>query len=349
MAYEDAHHKLLPALLRAVSLACAVCRRAQGEVRALDADDRSTAKDDDSPVTVADWASQAVLVRSLTAELGPARLVAEENADVLRRPDHRPHRARVLDLVRGVMPGATEDDVLGALDARPEAAEARGGLYWAIDPIDGTKGFLRGEQYCVSVALVRDGAPFLGALGCPNLSADFGRPFDDPDDRGVIYFARKGDGLFEVPADAPDAKPVQQRRLRRDADAALRVCESVESRHTSHSDSARVLELMRGPQPEVVRLDSQCKYAVVGRGQADLYLRLPSRRGYVERVWDHAAGALIAAEGGCAVTDVAGRPLDFSRPPGLDRNKGIICADPDAHGRVLDAVERLGLAGPPRA
>ena len=86
------------------------------------------------------------------------------------------------------------------------------------------------------------------------------------------------------------------------------------------------------------RLDSQCKYAVVARGQADAYLRLPTRADYVENIWDHAAGMLVAQEAGAEITDIDGRPLDFSCGKGLSRNRGIICASPPFHARIVEAI-----------
>jgi len=93
-----------------------------------------------------------------------------------------------------------------------------------------------------------------------------------------------------------------------------------------------------------VRLDSQAKYAVVARGQADIYLRMPTKKGYVERIWDHAAGALCAVEGGCVVSDIRGAPLDFGCGRGLENNSGIAVAPPGVHGRIIAAIGRLGLA-----
>ena len=98
-----------------------------------------------------------------------------------------------------------------------------------------------------------------------------------------------------------------------------------------------------GEAGEPVRLDSQCKYAVVARGQADAYLRLPTRKGYVERIWDHAAGCCIACESGAFVTDIFGRNLDFSHGRGLVENKGIVCAPPRVHGLMIRAIKELGI------
>jgi hypothetical protein len=90
-----------------------------------------------------------------------------------------------------------------------------------------------------------------------------------------------------------------------------------------------------------VRLDSQCKYAVVARGEASIYLRLPTRPGYEEKIWDHAAGCVIVKEAGGAVTDVRGRPLDFSRGSTLALNSGVVASNGVLHYRVLDAVRAV--------
>ena len=67
-----------------------------------------------------------------------------------------------------------------------------------------------------------------------------------------------------------------------------------------------------------------------------------SWRDDVERIWDHAAGALIAAEAGCLVSDAAGRELDFSHGRGLERNRGIVVAEPQLHGRIIEAIRAEG-------
>lgn len=186
----------------------------------------------------------------------------------------------------------------------------------------------------------------IGVVGCPNLSADFSRPFDDPDPHGCIYLAGAGEGVYEVPADDVDSHQVKVTRLDRAEGEPVRMCESVESAHTSHDVSERVIEQL-GEPAEPARLDSQAKYCVVARGQADLYLRLPrppkpGKGRYVERIWDHAAGSLVAREAGCAVTDASGRVLDFGHGRGLEENLGIVVAPPLLHGRAMAAIERVG-------
>ena len=79
----------------------------------------------------------------------------------------------------------------------------------------------------------------------------------------------------------------------------------------------------------------------IARGAGDLYLRLPVRADYQEKIWDHAAGDLIVREAGGHVTDVEGRRLDFSLGRTLKENKGVIAAPKAVHERVLDAVRSV--------
>ena len=85
-------------------------------------------------------------------------------------------------------------------------------------------------------------------------------------------------------------------------------------------------------------MDGQTKYAIVARGEAAIYLRLPSRPGYQEKIWDHAAGSLIVEEAGGRVTDVHGRPLDFSAGRVLGNSGGIVVTNGVIHDAVLEAV-----------
>ncbi|RMH26688.1 MAG: 3'(2'),5'-bisphosphate nucleotidase [Planctomycetota bacterium] len=321
---------------RAVAQACAVCRRVQADIERV----RAVTKDDRSPVTVADFASQAVIAHRLAQADPDLALVGEETSEALRGSASL--LAEVLSAVRPVWPDADEPAVLEALDLASHPGGE--GSFWTLDPIDGTKGFLRGQQYAVSLARLEAGAPTLAFLGCPNLPAQADAPLDVADGRGVIYAAAAGEGAFIVTDDG-----VAQGRIvcaTWSPGAPVRLCESVEKAHSSQSASARIAQRVGGAG-EPARLDSQCKYAVVARGQADAYLRMPTKPGYVERIWDHAAGALVATEAGCRVTDVRGRALDFGLGRGLEANLGVVCAAPALHGTVIDAIAALGLDRPP--
>jgi len=66
---------------------------------------------------------------------------------------------------------------------------------WALDPIDGTKGFLRGEQFAVCLALIVDGQVQVGVMGCPNLPVD---AKNKDGEKGCLFITVKGQGAFQV-------------------------------------------------------------------------------------------------------------------------------------------------------
>jgi 3'(2'), 5'-bisphosphate nucleotidase len=117
-------------------------------------------------------------------------------------------------------------------------------------------------------------------------------------------------------------------------------CESVESAHSSHGDAAHIAEIL-GVTALPLRIDSQCKYATIARGDASIYLRLPTRADYAENIWDHAAGWINVKEAGGEVTDACGNPLDFSAGRTLSRNVGVVATNGKLHDRVIAAVRQV--------
>ncbi len=294
------------------------------------------AKGDASPVTIADWASQAVvaLLLARSAAWRALPLVGEEDAGSLRTAEAAP----LLDLVAAAVGhalGATDrGEILDAIDLGRGMPAAR---FLTLDPVDGTKGFLRRQQYAISLALVEDGRPTAGAVGCPNLPAVDGA-YDAADPEGTFACASLGEGACTE--DAGGA-----RRPLRIASwtpgAPVRACESVESAHSRQDISAELLAEV-GAAGAPARLDSQSKYVVVARGGADVYMRLPVKPGYREKIWDHAAGALVASEAGARVVDVEGRPLDFGCGRELTDNRGVFAGHPELVEALVAAYAARG-------
>ena len=139
--------------VEAVREAARLCRAVRAEISP-----EVLAKKDRSPVTVADFGSQALIARALAEAFPDDPVIAEEDSAELRLPENAPLLDQVLRHVRAVRGGG---DSAGALDAgevcrwidRGGASEYRD-RFWTLDPIDGTKGFLRGEQYAVALAMV---------------------------------------------------------------------------------------------------------------------------------------------------------------------------------------------------
>jgi 3'(2'), 5'-bisphosphate nucleotidase len=316
---------------RAVLSASRVCQAVQRELVA----GAALQKGDKSPVTVADFAAQAV-VSHLLAEVYPdVPLVGEEDAAALRDPANEATKRGVLAAVAEVLPGLSEEQVLAAIDRGTYEGGARG-RHFTLDPIDGTKGFLRLDQYAVALALIEEGEVTMGVLGCPELPVSA-----DGDAKGCLFSAHRGGGATMRTLHDEAERPVRVAEPASVAEA--RLCESVERAHTNQSQSGQVAELL-GITAAPHRIDSQCTYAAVARGDAHVYLRLPTKPGYVEKIWDHAAGWAVVTEAGGEVTDVYGKPLNFGRGRRLEDNKGVITTCGGFHGEVVAAVRQvLGL------
>lgn len=287
-------------------------------------------KNDKSPVTVADFGSQAVVCKAIHEAFPGDPIIAEEDSAALRLPDQISVLERVVKEVKTLFPTASSDEVLSWIDqgvSRDAAPRT-----WTLDPIDGTKGFLRKEQYAVALALLVDGKVQVAALACPNLDTA------ESDEVGFVFSAIRGEGAFVAPLSNPnDRQPISTSDCT-EANQA-RFCESVESGHSDHSWSSDIAKEL-GISRDSVRLDSQAKYAVVGRGEAEIYLRLPTKPGYVEKIWDHAAGCLVIQEAGGKVTDIHGHPLDFSKGALLAENQGVIATNGTLHDEVVAAVKK---------
>ncbi|PNY27617.1 3'(2'),5'-bisphosphate nucleotidase [Tolypocladium capitatum] len=312
-------------------------------------------KNDKSPVTIGDFGAQALIIAALRHSFPADEIVAEEEAAQLREDANL--RDTIWELVKDTKlddvaaeqvlggPIRDVDSMLELIDLGNSKGGSRGRI-WAIDPIDGTKGFLRGGQYAVCLGLMVDGDVKVGVLGCPNLpvddasrlTADIGSNQTD-EGRGVLFSAVLAEGATSralTTGALSEAKPISMRPI--DDLGKATFCESVEAGHSAHDDQAAISRKLGITEPSV-RMDSQAKYGSIARGAGDIYLRLPVKATYQEKIWDHAAGDLIVREAGGQVTDVYGKNLDFSVGRTLANNKGVVAAPAAVHGTVLTAVQ----------
>jgi len=314
--------------IEAVRQASVLCSTTQAELTKSD----SLSKDDKSPVTVADFGAQALIFERIRESFPEDLAVGEEDSEELRSSTNEVLREEVLRRVQQVNPNLDEAGMLSAID-RGNHNGGSNGRFWTLDPIDGTKGFLRGDQYAIALALIENGNVVLGVLGCPNLPID---PSSPDCEKGTLLYAVLGQGAFQSPISNPSAaKSIQTDSVSDPALASF--CESVESGHTAHGRSYEITQKL-GTQADPFRMDSQCKYAAVARGQASAYLRLPTRPGYEEKIWDHAAGAIVLQEAGGKLADTLGNPLDFSLGRTLKNNKGVVATSSGVFEAIVEAV-----------
>jgi len=310
--------------LQVVSDAMALAGAIQIELTGCD----TLTKTDHSPVTIADFAVQALICKVLSRHFPLLPIVGEEDSLAIRRPEHKELYSKILSYLRKTDPGFDEKGLCDCIDlggAEPD------GTFWTLDPIDGTKGFLRGEQFAIALALVQEGRVCLGILGCPNLP---------PASGGTLFWAIPGQGSWSIAVRGGSSEAI-----RASATTDPRQMKFVESYESSHSDQDTQFEISRRLQiaspPE--QMDSQVKYGIVASGQADIYLRIPHPASpeYREKIWDHAAGSLIVEEAGGMVSDINGKKLDFSAGKTLRHNRGILATNGRIHSRVLEIIADL--------
>lgn len=210
-----------------------------------------TSKSDNSPLTLADLASHNVIVEGLRKLAPHYPVLSEEAADI------------------------------------SYAERSRWNLFWLVDPLDGTKEFVkRNGEFTVNIALVENGVPVLGVVYAPALD--------------VCYSAACGSGAFVQRGDSP-AQSI--RAEAHAADTALRVVAS-----RSHSDARTAALLQKLGNHECISMGSSLKLCLVAEAAAHFYPRLgPTME------WDTAAAHAVVIEAGGMVCDIEERALRYNK------------------------------------
>jgi 3'(2'), 5'-bisphosphate nucleotidase len=351
----------------AVRMASTLCQEVQGQL--MRQDEQAVTKDDKSLVTLADYAAQAIISWRIQQEWPDFTMVGEEDAEAL---------------VSGGEGGAETLEKITALvnktlrfhkgDAAPvlsttelvtliDKGKGSGGLgrHWVLDPVDGTLGFVRGDQYAIALALMEDGDLKVGAMGCPNMPK-MGEVLEYDSSytygfsprlvskmlageslgwfKGCLFTAVKGEGAFMTPCDASlNVEPVPVQCSATFDPKTAKFCEPVMKANSSQGFTASVADnLAMTSKP--LRVYSQVKYGSVARADADVFMKFP-KAGYKEKIWDHAAGVIIVEEAGGKVTDAGGVPLNWAGGRYLDTlDRGIVATSAALHERLMDAVSQ---------
>jgi len=313
--------------VEAVMKASSLCQKVRTDL----VGGESILKSDRSPVTIADYGSQAIICKLIRERFPQDTIIAEEDSNELRKPDRSKILEQVTSYVNGFIPTSSSEEVCSWIDFSSNATTDR---FWALDPIDGTKGFLRGDQYAIALALIERGTVKLGILACPNLYTDVKQPLGE---KGCLFVALKGKGSVQMDTNRMRQRAISVSRVKNSSEAII--TESIESDHANHRAHQRLAERLHITQPSL-KMDSQAKYGILARGEVTLYLRVPSpsEPAYKENIWDHAAGTIIAEEAGGKVTDVLGRSLDFSCGIKMVKNQGVVVSNGILHDVVLKSL-----------
>ncbi|MBI1882780.1 MAG: 3'(2'),5'-bisphosphate nucleotidase [Chlamydiae bacterium] len=298
----------------------------------------SLQKSDQSPVTVADLAAQAIVAHLLEEKLPQDILVGEESSEMLGLVENRNTLDQVLEHVKRFFSHATLDGVCDWIDRGTAEPAYR---FWTLDPVDGTKGFLRGDQYAVALAFIVNGKVEIGVLGCPNLKE---AKFQDVGGVGSLVIAIRGKGCWSsiLKTEHLSFLPLHVSDCREPRDAVL--MRSYDRSHTNEAQLEKIKDALHLQKPPI-RLDSLSKYTVLASGKADLFFRLlpMDRPDYRDYIWDQAAGDLILQEAGGKVTDLDGKALDYTAGKKLFNNRGALASNGFLHEAALKAVKEEGI------
>ncbi|KAE8145082.1 hypothetical protein BDV25DRAFT_134093 [Aspergillus avenaceus] len=335
VSYEKEHH----VASLAVYCASIFTKTAQKE-----ADIYTIVKPDASPVTDADYASQAILISAIRHHFPQDGFIAEESAIALRRDPGRARRVWELVSTANLerhentsvaLPESLED-MLAIIDIGGSGNGAKGKRTWIIDPIDGTASFVQGQQFAIAVALIEAGEQRVGVVGYPNLI------FDDPDISeevvdekgfGMMLSAVKGKGAYKRQMTKSSLLSPQKNALqpwRRMAQENIVFTESSES-HVIDQDKHKTIRDILLANPPLDIYSMQVKYAVLSIGTCNAMIRLPKDKTHRFPAWDHAGGTLIFEESGGRVTDLYGHPFIYASGQTLAQNEGLVAAKAGLH------------------
>ena len=223
-------------------------------------------KGDQSPVTVADERAEELITKALKARAPDIQIIGEEAMSAEGAP-------------------IALDDV-----------------YWLVDPLDGTKEFIKkGEDFTVNIGLISDGRPILGLVFAPAL--------------GKLYWGSEGNGACL--ATVADGKITAKRRINYRASKADRM---VIVASKSHRSPELETWLSHFPSADHVSIGSSLKFCLLAEGAADLYPRLgPTCE------WDTGAAHAILLAAGGDVLDVEGGQKSYGKDPVKFLNGWFLC------------------------
>ncbi|OAA68559.1 Inositol monophosphatase [Niveomyces insectorum RCEF 264] len=314
-------------------------------------------KYDNSPVTVADFAAQALLVKALHDAFPGDKFLGEEDAAALRKDE--PLSSKIYELVLSAAdtvesstgetvrlrkPQSVEE-MWDLIDLGGRGTGSSSGRFWVMDPVDGTATFLKGQQYAVSLALIEDGKEVVGILGCPNVNTEMTKISEtevDTDGLGIMLTAVRGCGATirtMAPSGLGEAVPLSV--LPAPSLDRLHIVDCATATDCRHDVIARLAAKFQADFPCTEVWSSHIRYAALIVGGGDVQFLLPVSSAFKMHVWDHAGTHLIFTELGGKVTDLDGKDLDFGAGRDLSKNRGLIAAKGAIHHTMLMEMKQI--------
>lgn len=369
-AYESELTSALQAVHAASILTKSVLRSLKNNVSA-------ETKADDSPVTIADFAAQALLISVLHAVYPQDRFIGEESADALRQNETLADRVwqlvlRAKEAAAARQDGksdvqhatrevavrlpASKEDMFDLIDLGGKGEVTGQGRVWVMDPVDGTATFMQGQQYAVALCLLVDGVQQVGVVGCPNLAFDVHGALretpvhEDQVDKtgyGVVLSAVKGHGTYVRSMqenDTGEAVRVDLTILRTKSLADHNFVEATIGKTSlSQTEHKAVAESLGATWPGTVVWSQQMKYIALTLGATDVMVRIPKTKERYTYIWDHAGGHILFQEAGGKIKDFGGKDIDFGRGRQIqgEVNYGMVACLPGVFETVDTAVKEV--------
>ncbi len=292
-------------------------------------------KQDYSPVTLADYGAQIIISRWLSKNFKDEPLIAEESSKSLMDSEKNDFIEELAESLQTFLGSISKNQIITYLDFNSSAAGANS--FWVLDPLDGTKGFLRGGQYAISLGHVNNGVVDIGILACPRLCIP---QLTNKDIPGIFFYAQKGQGCWMKSFDtSTDLIPIHVSECKKSTEA--RLLRSFESRHTDIEKTEQFLSKLGITQ--MLPVDSQVKYGLLACGEGEFILRFPpaDNPDYREKIWDHAGGAVVLQEAGGKITDIYGRAFQYNPEPLLKDSIGVFASNGFLHEFGLKALKEI--------
>lgn len=366
-----------------LSLALAVVHNAstltKSVLRSLKNNVSAETKADDSPVTIADFAAQALLISAIHSVYPDDAFLGEESADALRSNDALADRVWELVLRAQALHAersqsseaqnehakagaqtlkfpASKKEMFDLIDRGGKGTATASGRVWVMDPVDGTATFMQGQQYAVCLCLLVNGRQTVGVIGCPNLAFDVHGPLGksrvhedlvDETGYGVVLSAVKGQGTYVrsmTESGWGEARRVDLTELPEKKLEELNFVESTLGKTSlSQEEHKAVCEQLGAKWPGTVIWAQQVKHVALALGSTDVMVRIPKTVDRFTCVWDHAGGHLLFTEAGGLIKDFNGGDIDFAQGRHIagERNYGMIAALPSVFERVERAVKEV--------
>ena len=235
-------------------------------------------KEDKSPLTKADISSHNIIINSLKNLTPSIPIISEEGCGI-------------------------------PLKERSDWKE-----YWLIDPLDGTKEFLkRNGEFTVNIALIRKNEPVLGVINIPAMEK--------------IFWADRDNGSHSINADGKLIKM----NVEKDMEGPIKIAAS-RSHYNNKLDSI----LAELKDYELINVGSSIKFCLVASGEADIYIRIgPTSE------WDTAAGEAIVKFAGGRVISTLGKQISYNKKESFLNPDFIVSKNNHLLEKILKKIELL--------